>query len=236
MTAPFTYGYSACGAPLMKFTLTYDGPLSGSGNSSRKTTEKWSIRRHLEPQLKQLWGTHPALLQTKESGVVPIDREFTMSQRHHLHEERVETKNVHNYPHTLDLCESIARGGIQFRPVVRNSLALVCSLNVLFMRQEAIGRVYQGGDLDNRIKTLLDALAVPDNEEQTRKAKTELGIGDDELIFCLLEDDALITGLNVETRRLLTRPGAKENEVRLVIDVDVRVTDSRLYNLAFLGE
>jgi hypothetical protein len=41
---------------------------------------------------------------------------------------------------------------------VRNSFALHCGLKVLFLRKEPPGKVYQGGDIDGRIKTLLDAL------------------------------------------------------------------------------
>lgn len=42
-------------------------------------------------------------------------------------------------------------------------------------------------------------------------------------------------GLNVETGLLLTQPGASIHEVRLIIEVDVRVTQARIYNQLFLG-
>jgi hypothetical protein len=58
----------------------------------------------------------------------------------------------------------------------------------------------------------------------------------EEPIYCLLEDDALITGVDISTHRLLSRPRASKYEVRLIIEVDVSVTQSHLYNQAFLGD
>jgi hypothetical protein len=96
------------------------------------------------------------------------------------------------------------------------------------MRNEPIGRVYQGGDLDNRIKTLLDALKVPDQGQVCEQSEPNMHV--------LLEDDSLVTGLSVETRRLLNRPDKSENEVRLIIEVTVNVLDARAYNILFLGD
>jgi hypothetical protein len=58
----------------------------------------------------------------------------------------------------------------------------------------------------------------------------------DDPIYCLLEDDALIRGVDISTHRLLSRPGASKYDVRLIIEVDVSVTQNRLYNAAFLGD
>ena len=55
-------------------------------------------------------------------------------------------------------------------------------------------------------------------------------------IYCLLEDDSLITRIDVDTQRLLGRPDVSEHEAHLLMEVDVRVTDSRVYNYAFLGD
>jgi hypothetical protein len=50
--------------------------------------------------------------------------------------------------------------------------------------------------------------------------------------YCLLEDDSLITGLEIQTQRLLARP----NDVHLLIEVDARVANPRGYNQMFLGD
>src|SRR6266404_999995 len=83
----------------------------------------------------------------------------------------------------------------------------------------------QGGDLDNRVKTLFDALRLPeDGEMHCWKA------GDPEPFYCLLENDSLISDFSVETGRLLTKPQSNANEVSLVIKVTVKVTQVRSYN------
>lgn len=55
-------------------------------------------------------------------------------------------------------------------------------------------------------------------------------------IHALLENDRLISGCNIETQRLLSAPNAKESYVRLIIEVEVRVSLARPYNQAFLGD
>ena len=92
-------------------------------------------------------------------------------------------------PHTtggldnIDLCAPVERGLWKFIPLIRNSLALRAGIRIIFLRKEAPGRVYQGGDMDNRLKTLFDALSVP-NADQVVGEPT-----DNPDIYCLLEDD-----------------------------------------------
>jgi len=130
----------------------------------------------------------------------------------------------------LDLCEPIVRGGRKFFPLVRDSFALKSSLRISFLRKEEPGKVYQAGDLDNRLKTLFDALAVP-KDEQVVSDQTIV-----DPIYCLLEDDALIANCTIETHRLLSRPLASKYVVILLIEVDVRVIQPRQYNQSFLGD
>jgi hypothetical protein len=69
----------------------------------------------------------------------------------------------------IDLYESIQKHGAWFRPLVRESYALHCGLKIRFLRHEPPGKIYQGGDLDNRIKTLVDALTMPQHIEQSSR-------------------------------------------------------------------
>jgi hypothetical protein len=101
-------------------------------------------------------------------------------------------------------------------------LSLLCELDVLFLRPDRPGDVLRSGDIDNRMKTIFDALRVPSQE-------SELGgylvPADDETpFFCLLEDDNLITRITVEADRLWepTAPEAGVNDARLVIKVGIR--------------
>ena len=225
MTAPsinFTAG-GIYGVPLMKFALTFDGELRANGNIKAK----WNIRKEFHPQLAELWRLHPATQAIMRRPLVPQHSPYMPMVRHHsvdpIPQNVVPTPNI-------DLCEVVGVGGRKFLPLVREKIGLRCSLNILFLRKEEPGRVYQGGDMDNRLKTLFDALGVP-NKEQIVDDPTL-----DDPIYCLVEDDALITALNIKTERLLSRPNSSPHEVHLVVEVDVRVTHPRPYNEPFLGD
>jgi len=98
---------------------------------------------------------------------------------------------------------------------------MYCSLNITFLRRQSPGRIVQGGgDLDNRFKTLLDALQVPTDTSGLPPAP-EVGF---DPIFCLLQDDSQITALHLTTDRILTPMDAaneKENDVLLLLHVHV---------------
>ena len=118
----------------------------------------------------------------------------------------------------VDLCEWVPKGRKLYQPLVRKSLDLNCALEILFLRQEDPGSlVLQGGDVDNRIKTLFDALRLPDADVEQRYPQSK------EKIDCLMESDTLISGFHVSTDRLLVPKTVKVNEVHLVIEVKIRV-------------
>jgi hypothetical protein len=93
----------------------------------------------------------------------------------------------------------------------------------------AEGAGLSGGDIDGRIKTLLDALAMPQHTELENNSTTQ------HPIYCLLEDDSFVSGLNIESERLLTDQNHPKDYVQLIIEVDVRVRQATVYNVAFLG-
>jgi hypothetical protein len=226
------WGVAAWGTPLVKFTLTFDGALPSGGNGSKTAKKaKWVIRQQFHPQLVELWNLNPALKRIHKHSVVPKNSVFPWFEGHHQGTEGdgivpLAIPNDH-----IDLCALVDRGEDKYKPIVRSSYALTCSLNVLFLRKEPAGHIYQGGDLDNRIKTLLDALSVP-HVDHKRPADCII----DNPMYCLLEDDSLVTGLAVKSERLLSRPDTPESQVHLIVEVDVRVTDSRSYNVMFLGD
>jgi hypothetical protein len=229
-TTQFRVG-EAWGLPIMKFTLTYDGSLPPSANKG-KNKEKWDIRKIIHVQLVDLWATHPALREVEANKHFPKHGGAALTQVHHQHPGPVIPIRGFQQPagEILDLCEPITKHGVLFRPLVRESYALHCGLKILFLRKEQPGRVYQGGDIDGRIKTLMDALAMPQHIEQI--------IADPAApkpICCLLEDDSLVSGLEIESERLLTDQNHSNDYVRLVIEVDVRVRRATIYNQSFLG-
>ncbi len=121
--------------------------------------------------------------------------------------------------HGTDLLTTIAVNSCEFLPLVRKSLSLNCEIDLLFLRQQDPGDlISQGGDIDNRVKTLLDALRVPDKDEDDRAPTAKEG-----LIYTLLESDTLVSRLNIDTDRLLFPQTDKPNEVHLVIEVTLNV-------------
>jgi hypothetical protein len=91
--------------------------------------------------------------------------------------------------------------------------------------------LYGGGDLDNRLKVLFDALRIPTSVEE---------IGDDrpaedgEVFFCLLADDRLITRVSIESFRLLEPHPGGENYVEIDLDVTVQAVTPMKGTLSFL--
>jgi hypothetical protein len=215
------------GAPQMKFTLTYDGSLPASANKS-KNQAKWDIRKEFDPQLRDLWASHPALieLQRDDNRYFPRQGGAQLRQEHHLYRGKAAYKQPSANSGLIDLCAPIEKHGAIFKPLIRETFALHCGLRILFLRQEAAGKVYQGGDIDGRIKTLVDALTMPQHSEQVIE-------GSSTPIYCILEDDSMVSGLQVESERLLGKELPKDY-VRIVVEVEVRVRQAMIYNQLFL--
>lgn len=208
----------------MEFRLTYQGELFStqpddlSKHKQTKREIKHHIRRHFHRQLKHLWQTTPSLKTGEEtSGYTFL------------------VDGLIEYP-KQDL-ESVAKRyslyGFNFVPLVRSELKLMCGLDVLFLRPSIPGELYKG-DLDNRVKTLLDALRIPTAGEEYSERTPEQ---DEKPFYCLLEDDKLITKLSVETDRLLDLPDIHEKTnapfASLVITVRLRPYDPNFLNFHF---
>src|SRR3989442_17286 len=109
------------------------------------------------------------------------------------------------------------RCGRNYLPLSNNS-GVACGLDILFLRRDQPGNLIQsGGDIDNRIKVLFDALRMPQNCDEVDGPPEQ----DDNPFFCLLEDDRLIIDVKVTTDTLLTPMASDEhvNDVHLVIHV-----------------
>lgn len=218
---------AAYGPSVMKFTLTYDGELRANG----RPPHKWAIRQQLSPQLRELWKVSPALLELKEQRMVPLHGSYGVVLRHHTVPPVQQTAHLSSPETWIDVLAPIVIGNKTFIPLVRDTLSLHCALKILFLRKEEPGKlIFQGGDIDNRLKTLFDALSIP-NLDQLVDDPTG-----NEPTYCLLQNDRSISAVAIETQRMLSNPIANKHDVRLVIEVDVRVSASRPYNHGFLGE
>jgi hypothetical protein len=92
--------------------------------------------------------------------------------------------------------------------------------------------ILQGDDIDNRIKTLFDALKMPDEGDVPDEPDEPVP----PVMYSLLESDSLIIEEAVETDRLLTKPDADWDEVHLLIQVSVKVLRVRTVNMGLIGD
>jgi hypothetical protein len=126
--------------------------------------------------------------------------------------------------------------GFEWLPIVNLQSGLVCKLEILMLRNGAPGAVL--ADIDNRLKTLFDALRKADSASELgagTSQKQQTPENDEKPFYVLLEDDKLITHVAVTTDLLLEPvPNTPIDEaVRLVIDVTVLPYRVHLDNLHY---
>jgi hypothetical protein len=178
-------------APPMRFTLTYRGQLGGSGS---KAPHKHAIRRQLHQQLQDLWRHKP--LSEFADAWLGISKDPT-------------AQNV-----GVALREV---GGHSFVVLVQEQPQLVAELDILLLRPQAPGAIVQHTDIDNRLKVLFDALRRPQVSDEIPKGwMPDVG---EKPLFCLLDDDRLVTRVNVETDRLLAPSSGDDVELTLRIQL-----------------
>jgi hypothetical protein len=224
----------------MRFRLTYEGPLKPTQRDARgHEPDKLAlhkhndIRRKFHGQLKRLWETNKFL---SEHRVFPSDYNI---------ERPIGDRTAHYGSAPPDskmpLFEAIATQrenqafGYRFVPLVRDGVSLLCSVDILFLRRDIPGSVIEAGDIDNRIKTLIDGLRRPQSDNEMPKG-TEPRDGEDPF-FCLLSNDKHVSHFSVETDTLLdpmSNEDADQRRVRLVITVELRPYHVTSFNAAFL--
>jgi hypothetical protein len=122
------------------------------------------------------------------------------------------------------------RDGFRFVPLVFSGWFLHCSLSILFLRRDGPNSVViSAGDLDNRLKTLIDALRMPTNASELGGASPEAG---QDPFYVLLENDNQVNSLSAETDVLLGG-SADPTEVSLYITVDIRPSYTENFNVGF---
>jgi hypothetical protein len=224
----------------MRFRLTYEGELKASGKDpengqfNKLAEHKQTIRKVFHGQLKRLWETNKFL---SDHAVDPK----AWYSKSAIPAYQVGTAGVWGggpIPERLSLSEAIANmyreNGYRFVPLVREEFDLSCSLDILFLRRDFPSGVVSAGDLDNRIKTLIDALRKPHSANELRG--NEIPAPGEDPFFCLLEDDDLVTALSVETDMLLDPPvadDAAQRQVKLIISVELKPSHITMFNLSF---
>ena len=211
----------------MQFRLLYSGQLLGASRNSPRASHKHDIRRTFHPQLKRLWETNSGLrtLCVEHSGPFLMKHQSDTALMESIRTEFTSYEESQEWRRRLGLryfADNWDRGGSGFIPLVTEDIAVRCAIDILFLRPEKPGVLIQSGDLDNRIKTIFDALRLPNNADE---CGGDLPSGDENPMYCLLEDDKLISDVRVNADQLLYLPNATEmdkNDVFLVVDVKVQ--------------
>jgi hypothetical protein len=228
-TQIFNY-YRSDPGETMEFRLIYQGQLRAErcdedGRTGR-AKDKHGLRKHFHPQLRELWRQHPDLREQAESY-------YIVKENWVLHPRKKIIQVSKEEPGAKTWLDHIADGhrrcnNNRFVPLISEAGGFTCSLDILFLRRDNPGSlITNGGDVDNRIKVLLDGLRMPVDVKELGGMRIE---PEEDPFFCLLEDDSLITNVSVTTDRLITPRGADENihDVILVIHVTV-VNPSALF-------
>lgn len=174
----------------------------GPLKAAKGPKHKQELRLHFAEQLEKLWSQNP-LSELKEHLLDKPDSGYCLR------------RDVGGYP---------------FIPLITQQMNVVAELSIIMLRPEAPGNIIaQGGDIDNRLKTLFDSLTMP---TQTNSLPSDLEIDKSKPCYCLFEDDNLITSVTVRTEQLL-EPNVDKNSVDMVIFVHTMVTRNTMGNQLF---
>ena len=191
----------------MEFKLIYQGQLLGASRNDTRALHKHRVRKQFHTQIARLWKDHPVLAE-----MLITDSNFEVEQSR-------EGSIVKEVTLRDRLARKFKRGNYRFVPIVTEDLLLACSLDILMLRRDRSGIIKGGGDIDNRLKTLFDALRIPDVTDGLDEHPSD---GEDPF-YCLLQDDALITQVTVTTAQLLTPTSIDEPQNHVVLVVGVRI-------------
>ena len=175
----------------MEVSLFYRGPLKANGN----LRQKQALRMHFAPQLERALESTP---------------------QHRLNPGLTHQRFATDAP--------VSDGRWKFLPIASRdplSRALtrpLVSLDILLLRPGALGNILSGGgDIDNRLKTLFDALQTPTPDQLRDLPGPGAGFSD---VYCLMSDDKQIRSVSVRTQQLLDVP-QDSREVVLVIEARI---------------
>src|SRR5688572_3882866 len=115
----------------MELTLHYKGVVKS--NASRE--EKQELRRAFHPQLQTLWKQPP------------------------LHLDKVPDL-LSRTPGPGNISVIVERGGFAWAPLISSRLLVFAEIEMNWLRAGPPGNLLQSGDIDNRLKTIFDALQV----------------------------------------------------------------------------
>ena len=193
----------------MEFRLTYDGQLMARGGGA---DHKHEVRKVFHKQLKRLWEIHPFLQGWTRSNSAPdttVGNVYYASEKSYLQH----------------LGDKFKEGKYRFAPIATAERGAIVSLDILFLRSGQPGSIMKSADLDGRLKTLIDALRMPNHtQELGRHIEPDV---DEDPFYCLMQDDNLVGNVSVTSDALL-QPTANStgyhdtHDARVVIAVSLR--------------
>lgn len=198
----------------MEFTLRYRGVVP-----HHSKIEAHKVRRVFEEQLADYWTRDLRLKDinpTQMKKAVSSQRFPRFDVRQQEKGEKVGTKRV-------DLYRYHEVGGIWFVPLATRWRYLRCEVAMRLSRYEGDlhtgGLIDNQGDLDGKLKALIDALRMPYEPHEVPPGATH----DKPVFFCVLEDDRLITKISIETRNILGPRPSKKDATRVDVDIDLKI-------------
>ena len=121
--------------------------------------------------------------------------------------------------------------GAKFFPIIRPDLHLLAELDIQILHPELLET--PRADIDNRMKTLLDALKRPQCPHELSE-----NVDKRRVIYTLLDDDHLVTKMTINTSHLLYKeqnPSPnRDYELLIIITVNIRASKGTMENLAVI--
>jgi hypothetical protein len=186
------------GDTTVDIALKYDGLIPSGQQRGGQSDLKQVIRKQFSKQLGKQWEKETILRGFYDAGL-PLIGNFIKNQPCQGSDECPFFR--------VPVC------GFHAIPLISWHNRLGVELDIVFWGESR--RVLQsGGDLDNRLKTLFDALRIPQGPNEV--LGTMCGNGSEE-IFCLLEDDSLISKFCVEAREGFGSPLEYETVIKVRI-------------------
>ncbi len=122
-------------------------------------------------------------------------------------------------------------GGVKFCPLITQDLDLLAELDIQILHPELLET--PRADIDNRMKTLLDALKRPQSSHELSES-----INKDEICYTLLDDDHLVTKMTINTSHLLYKEESpkknRDYELLIIITITIKASKGTPENLAVI--
>jgi hypothetical protein len=116
----------------------------------------------------------------------------------------------------LKVTNSVA--GKDFVSIAHPNLQTGVELDVLLLTRQGS---LTSGDMDNRLKTLIDGLTRPANTQQLQQHTPPEGGGP---MYCLADDDARVKRVGVDSRRWF-HPNAADGEALVIVTATIVLAD-----------